>query len=233
MSHSGSKRFFLANLDVRPYRERRRGRATWPLLFVLALLGMTLPYEAFAQRLITAAEQRWLIYRPGTPVVGSDKADVTIIEYLDYNCPVCKKLQPALGSLLAQDHNVAIVYKDWAILGGVSVYAARSALAAKWEGKYLVAHDALMAERSLDDNKQVDAALKRAGIDLARLDQDRVDHAQEIDALIQRNDSEAEALGFKGTPGLLVGRQVVSGSVDLNRMKQLVAQARSTPADQR
>src|SRR5579863_6833133 len=191
MSHASPKRLYLANLDVRPYSVRHRGRATWALLSVLALLGITRPCEAFAQRLITAADQRWLLSKAGTPPVGSDKADVTIIEYFDYNCPVCKKLQPALGSLLAQDHNVAIVYKDWAILGDVSVYAARSALAAKWEGKYLVAHDALMAEPSLDDNKQVDAALKRAGIDLARLERDRVDHVEEIDALIQRNDSEA------------------------------------------
>lgn len=233
MSHSGSKQFFFPNLEVRPYSERHRGRTTWALALVLALLGIALPYEAFAQRLITAADQRRLVSKPGTPAVGSDKADVTIIEYLDYNCPVCKKLQPTLRSLLAEDHNVAIVYKDWAILGDVSVYAARSALAAKWEGQYLVAHDALMAEPSLDDSKQVNAALKRAGIDLARLERERVNHAQEIDALIQRNNSEAEALGFKGTPGLLVGRQVVSGSVDLNRLKQLVAQARSTLADQR
>lgn len=229
MSHSGSKRFSFPDFAVRPYS----ARALWASLLLLALLGFTLPKEAFAQRLITAADQRWLLSKPGTPLVGSDKADVTIIEYLDYNCPVCKELQPALRSLLAQDHNVALVYKDWAILGPVSVYAARSALAAKWEGKYLVAHDALMAEPSLDDNRQVDAALKRAGLDLAKLERDRVDHAQEIDALMQRNDSEAEALGFKGTPGLLVGRHALSGSVDLNRLKQLIAKARSAPADQR
>ena len=72
-----------------------------------------------------------------------------------------------------------------------------------------------MAEPSMDDNKQGDAMLKCAGMDRARLERERVDHAQQIDALIQRNNLEAEALGFKGTPGLVVGRQVVSGSVDL------------------
>ncbi len=88
--------------------------------------------------------------------MGARNPDVTIVEYFDYNCPYCKKQVPALQALLAQDPKMALVYKDWPILGPVSVYAASSALAAGWQGKYLVAHDALISGPRLARNEQVD-----------------------------------------------------------------------------
>jgi predicted DsbA family dithiol-disulfide isomerase len=67
---------------------------------------------------------------PESGYVGAAKPDVTILEYFDYNCPYCRKLAPVLRALLVQDRRVAVVYKEWPIFGGISVYAARSALAA-------------------------------------------------------------------------------------------------------
>src|SRR5271156_3666679 len=81
---------------------------------------------------ITLAGQRQMLTKPGTDPVGARKPDVIIVEYFDYNCPYCKKLVPAMQTLLAQDPKIAILYKDWPILGAVSVYAASSALAAGW-----------------------------------------------------------------------------------------------------
>jgi protein-disulfide isomerase len=131
-----------------------------------------------------------------------------------------------LHSLLAEDHKIAIVYKDWPILGDVSVYAARSALAARWQGKYLSAHDALMNASRLTQDDQVDATLKRAGIDVNALKKDRTSHAKDIDALLARNDAEAHALHLRGTPGIVIGRELLPGIVDLNGLKQLVANSR-------
>jgi protein-disulfide isomerase len=128
--------------------------------------------------------------------------------------------------LIAQDHKVAIVYKDWPIFGGVSVYAAKAALAATWQGKYLVAHDTLITGPRLTQEDQVDAELKGAGIDMTQLAKDRTSHAAEIVALLKRSDTEAHALGIRGTPGVLVGRQVLPGTVNLAGLKLLVANAR-------
>lgn len=200
--------------------------------YLLMLLALTtvecLPAIAPAQdiQLITDAGRKEILTDPGTEAVGAPKADVTIIEYFDYNCPYCKKFAPALHSLLAEDPKIAIVYKEWPILGDVSVYAARAALAARWQGKYRYAHDALMNGPRLAQNDQVDATLKRAGIDLDRLKRDQTGHAKDIDALLARNDAEAHALHLRGTPGIVVGRQLLPGIVDLNGLKQLVANSR-------
>jgi protein-disulfide isomerase len=106
------------------------------------------------------------------------------------------------------------------------VYAARSALAARWQGKYLPAHDALMNGSRLVQNDQVDATLKRAGINVDTLKKDQISHAKDIDALLSRNDAEAHALNLRGTPGVVIGRQLLPGIVDLNGLKQLVANSR-------
>lgn len=196
---------------------------------LFAVLGCVLLLRTAAAQdtpIITVAGQKQMLANPGTEAVGARKPDVTIVEYFDYNCPYCKKLVPALHALLAQDPKVAVVYKDWPILGPVSVYAASSALAAGWQGKYLAAHDALLIGPRLAQNEQVDPILEKAGVNLESLKKDRVTHASEIAALLERNDQEARALTLEGTPGLVIGRQLVPGIADLNTLKQLVATSR-------
>ena len=207
---------------------RKSAKSAYLLLSLAVMAAECLPTIAPAQgiQLITVAGQKEMLTDPGTDAVGAPNADVTIVEFLDFNCPYCKKLVPALHSLLAEDHKIALVYKDWPILGDVSVYAARSALAARWQGKYLSAHDALMNASRMTQDDQVDATLKRAGIDVNALKKDRTSHAKDIDALLARNDAEAHALHLRGTPGIVIGRQLLPGIVDLNGLKQLVADSR-------
>jgi protein-disulfide isomerase len=199
------------------------------VLLPLALMALGYaPAISLAQSIqrITSAGQAQMLANPGTDVVGATDADVTIIEFLDYNCPYCKRFAPTVQGLLAEDHKIAVVYKDWPILGEVSVYAARSALAARWQGKYLAAHDALLNGPRMTQNTEVDLALKHAGIDLGKLKLDQKNHAADIDALLARNDEEAHALHLRGTPGIVIGRELLPGIVDLNGLKQLVADSR-------
>jgi protein-disulfide isomerase len=198
-------------------------------LAVLSLLAGALPCgaaDAQAVQLITAEGQKEMLANPGTDVAGPMNADVSIVEYFDYNCPYCKKMVPTFKALLAADPKVAVVYKDWPILGAVSVYAASSALAAGYQGKYLAAHDALIGGPRLAKNEQVDAILEGAGVNLDTLKKDRIAHAKEISALLVRNDEEAHALNLEGTPGLVVGRQLVGGIAELSNLKQLVDNSR-------
>src|SRR6267378_3419421 len=177
-------------------------------------------------QIITRAGQKQMLAKPGTEAAGARNPDVTVVEYFDYNCPYCKKLVPALQALLADDPKIAILYKDWPILGPVSQYAAASALAAGWQGKYLVAHDALIGGPRLAQNDQVDTILETAGVNMDTLKKDRASHAREIAALLDRNDKEAHALSLEGTPGIVVGRQLVRGTVHVSDLKRLVTNSR-------
>lgn len=198
------------------------------LLAVLILAPVTLlaaePREAPAA--IVAA----LAQPPLMPAAGANDADVTIVEFFDYNCPFCKKTAPELQKLLHVDPKVRILYKEWPIFGDVSTYAARSALAANWQGKFLIAHEALIGSaHDLDETAQVDAILAGVGVNLTQLARDRTAHATEIAAILARDAQEAAALGFRGTPGIVIGRQLLPRSLTLKELQQLTQSARSSP----
>jgi protein-disulfide isomerase len=200
-------------------------------MFLPVLACGLLSHAASAQDvdLITPEGQKQMLAEPGTDPVGAFQPDVTIVEYFDYNCPYCKTVVPTLRALLAKDPKIALVYKEWPILGPVSKYAASSALAARWQGKYLAAHDALISGPRLAQNDQVDAILQKAGVNMDTLKKDRASHAKEIAALLARNDAEAHALTLDGTPGLVVGLQLVPGVASLSFLEKLVANSRQGP----
>jgi protein-disulfide isomerase len=204
------------------------GKAIGILLGLATALCASLAPVAPAQDLerITVAGQQQMLRNPGTAPAGAKDADLTIVEYFDYNCPYCKKLAPTFQSLLAADRKVSILYKDWPIFGGISVYAAKSALAAQWQGRYLAAHDALISGPRLANEDQVDELLRQADVDIVTLRKDMVAHANDINAMLTRNNDEARALGLRGTPGIVVGRYLLPGTVDLSTLEGMLAQAR-------
>lgn len=197
-------------------------------LLAAQTIGMALPTVAATHNPppISAEVQKRLLREPGVPLLGSTAANITIVEYFDYNCPFCKALAPAFHPLVDRDPAAAVLYKEWPIFGGVSIYAAQAALAANYQGKYLQAHDALISAQRLAENSQVDEALHGAGIDMDRLKKDLAAHRASINALLMRNDAEARGLGMRGTPGVLIGRQRVSDLADLAGLQAAVAASR-------
>lgn len=197
-------------------------------LLAASALGL-LPAIVSSQEVeqISVAGEQSIHAKPRIEITHSRHPDVIVVEYFDYNCPFCKKMTPALTQLLAVDRKIALIYKDWPILGDTSVYAARCALAAQWQGKYLQAHDALLSGPRLSQNDQVESILRDAGIDVEKLKRDLDSHSQDITAILARNDAEADALGLKGTPAILVGRLLLPGVADLNFLKKMVAEART------
>jgi len=164
-----------------------------------------------------------------TPQGGADHWGVTVVEYFDYDCPVCRHLEPELRKLLASDSKVRVVHKDWPVFGEASEYAAYCSFAAAREGKYQAAHDALIGSRKdLDSREDVQAVLRAAGFDVRKLDADIQLHAKEYSDVLARNRRETAALGLQGTPGLIVGNQLALGGIDYPGLERLVAQARTS-----
>jgi protein-disulfide isomerase len=193
---------------------------------MLGVCGLAARLAAEDVGTVMKSAEAMILHDPGTPRAGAMNPDVILVEYFDYNCSYCKQLNPVLTALLKSDAKVALVYKEWPILSETSKYAAESALAAGWQGKYPAAHEALMRASHLSSHMQVESLLQAAGIDLPALQRDRAAHGAEIRALLQRDDSEAGALGIRGTPGLLVGRHVINGVFELEGLQHAVAVAR-------
>ncbi|MDE2306600.1 MAG: DsbA family protein [Gammaproteobacteria bacterium] len=194
-------------------------------LVVAALFGgRTTPAQGIQK--VTAAGIQHILAAPLIEWPAGRKPTVRVVEYFDYNCPFCRRMVPTLRQLVAADPGVTVIFKDWPVLGPASVYAARCALAAGYQGKYQQAHDALLAGPRLGSDPQVLKVLGRAGLDVPRLERDLTAHAREIAKSLARNDAEARALELDGTPGLLVGSFLVPGVLDLKGLEQLVAESR-------
>jgi len=161
---------------------------------------------------------------PATPVGGNLQGDVAIVEFFDYRCPYCKQVQPALQSLLDQDRKLRFVYKELPVLGPQSVVAAHAALAARAQGKYEAFHTAMMAAKGQIGDDTVFRVAGSVGLDVDRLKRDMA--APEIEQAVKANLALANALDIHGTPAFIVGDHIVPGAVDLEALKDLVADAR-------
>src|SRR5271155_4653312 len=147
----------------------------------------------------TVLTEALVLRDPDIPVAGNANGDITIVEYFDFNCPYCRKLEPELRQVVQDDGKVRLALKDWPILGPVSVVAARMALATKYQDKYVVAHDALFAVSSRLTEPRIHELLAAAGIDVDRATRDLETNAKAIDAILARNNAQATAFEFKGT----------------------------------
>jgi protein-disulfide isomerase len=161
---------------------------------------------------------------PATPVGGNPQGDVTIVEFFDYRCPYCKQVQPALQALLDQDDKLRFVYKEMPVLGAPSVTAAHAALAARLQGKYEAFHIAMMGTRGQITDDVVYQVAGSIGLDIGRLKHDMA--APEVDRAVKANLALASALDIRGTPGFIVGEHIVPGAIDLDALKNLIAEAR-------
>jgi protein-disulfide isomerase len=163
---------------------------------------------------------------PDIPALGNPNGNLTVVEFFDYQCPYCRKLAPELAQVVKDDGQIRIVLKDWPIFGDASVLAAKLALAAKYQDKYAQAHDALIAASGKLDPTNIDDLLAKAGVDVDKAKADLQTNQKSIEAVLARNNAQAEAFGFEGTPAFIVGKFRVPGVVEMRVFKQVVADAR-------
>ena len=117
-----------------------------------------------------------LRHHPMTPVSGNVNGDVTIVEFFDYQCGYCKQTLTSIIELLSIDKKVRVVWKELPILGPISRVAARAAMAAKRQSRYLDFHVAVMGERGRLSENKIMAVAKRLGLDIVKLRADTVSY---------------------------------------------------------
>jgi len=163
---------------------------------------------------------------PATPIGGNPQGDVTIVEFFDYRCPYCKQVLPSLQTLLKEDRNLRFLYKEMPVLGPASVVAAHAALAAQRQGKYEAFHTAMMGTKGQITEDTVYKVASSVGLDVHLLKQDMT--APEIEQALKANLALADALNIRGTPGFIIGNHITPGALDLDALKDLIAEARKS-----
>jgi protein-disulfide isomerase len=139
-----------------------------------------------------------------SPSAGSPKADVTIVEFFDYQCGYCRKMAGVIARLLKADAQVRVVFKEVPMYGEPSLFAARATLAAERQEKYFALHSALMKAPLPFSNEQTLAIASSIGLDAKKLQADMKNPA--LQKQLQNNAQLILALHVPGTPAFVILR---------------------------
>jgi protein-disulfide isomerase len=175
------------------------------------------------QKVALATKQKELLHDPASPVSGNLKGEITLVEFYDYRCGFCKKAASAVTELQKVDARVRVVYKDLPILGEPSELAAKAALASQAQGKHQAFHEALLASHADMSKELILKIAVKVGLDAKRLEADMANSKWQT--VIDKNRALARELGISGTPGFIVGNELMPGWLDLNGLKELIARA--------
>lgn len=170
-----------------------------------------------------------LLEAPGFPAEGSGNARVTMLVFSDYACGVCRQVEPWWRAAVREAGDVRVVHRDWPILGPASLAAARMTLAAGRQGLYAPVH-AMLMRTGQHDEAAIRQALSVAGGDWGRLTRDLETDSEAIDRLLARTAQDAFQLGFRGTPGFLIGPIRIEGGASERQFADAIARAREAAA---
>lgn len=167
-------------------------------------------------------------FKPGiAPVRDTGAYDVTVVYFMDYQCPACRKHDGDIARVLKEDPRVRMIYRDTPIFGPKSEAAARAAIASQFQGKHGPFHRSLMQTSGGTDDAAIRAAARKAGVDWTRLQRDLEKRKGEIDRLIDWNMALSEAAGISGTPAFVVGETLADGALSYRGLKAEIADARA------
>ncbi len=179
------------------------------------LLEMQTAYEKKQLEEQTAqAESAWpalLASAKDDPFIGPKDAPITMIEFSDYDCGVCKSAMPwVINQVDDRRGDIKLVIKEAAWRGEGSHRAAMSALAAHNQGKYREMHVALMKMPSSAYTPEIlETVAKSIGLDVARWKADMT--KAETSGHVDRSLKEFESSGMRGTPAYLINGKFVGG----------------------
>lgn len=164
---------------------------------------------------------------PSSPVLALARQagePVTVVEFFDYRCGYCKKVDDQIVNLGSKP-GVRVVYKDFPILGAESLLAAQAALAAKNQGAYQQFHHALITSSTPLTPEAIEKIASNLKLDVARLKKDMA--GSEVDAALKRNYALAGALGVKSTPSFVIGNDLISGAMTDDALVAAINNAQS------
>jgi protein-disulfide isomerase/Tfp pilus assembly protein PilF len=154
---------------------------------------------------------------------GSPHVPVIIIEFSDFQCPLCRKVQPTLKSLLAKyEGRVSLAYRDFPLRGmhGQAELGAESSRCAGEQGKFWEYHDLLFDNPDkLNQNGLLELARN------AKLGEKQFDSclsSGKYRSQVERDLQDGIRAGVMGTPGIFINGILLSGAQPEAAFEQVI-----------
>jgi protein-disulfide isomerase len=169
-----------------------------------------------------------------SPAKGAPDALVTIVEFSDFQCPFCSRVEATIKQVTdTYGKDVRVVFKQNPLpFHQNAAISAEASLAAGDQGKFWEMHDKLFGNQQALERDKLEGYAKDLGLNPAKfktsLDSNK--HKAQIDA----EQKEARDLGAAGTPSFFINGRSLRGAQpfeafkaviddELNKAKQLVA----------
>ncbi len=135
---------------------------------------------------------------------GNPAAPVTIVEFSDFQCPYCSKLQPVLKEVLeAYPNDVKLVYKDFPLsFHKQAKNAAKASHAAGEQGKYWEMHDLVFEKYNKLTEEMFNDFAKKLELDMTKFAADY--KSNKYDKQITDDINLGRKVGVSGTPTLFM-----------------------------
>ncbi|GAB3371434.1 DsbA family protein [Massilia agri] len=150
----------------------------------------------------------------GDHVRGNPGADITIIEYGDFQCPYCSRAYPTLAELQRRHgERIALVFRHLPLgMHPFAEGAAEAAEAAGAQGKFWEMHDKLFDYQAQMSPGQLPLVAQELGLDRTRFDEELATrkHRERIRAQAE----EGKAAGASGTPSFFINGERYHGDSD-------------------
>jgi protein-disulfide isomerase len=163
-----------------------------------------------------------------SPSQGDDKAHVIIIEFVDYQCPVCRALEANLTEVIAHHANNVALYRLDFPLQGIHPFAMHAAIAARCAAIQGITamYQAQLFKQASFANFNWTSLARRTGVkDLARFS--ICVNTMTPYFLIKRDIVTGNTLGVSGTPTIIVNGNLVLGYVTKEELERLYIEAKS------
>lgn len=180
----------------------------------------TAPTPARAKRPPATRQKVSLV--DGTPVRGARRPLVTIVEFSDFQCPFCSRVNPTLDKVLEEyGDDVQLRFRNQPLgFHKRARPAARASLAAHAQGKFWKMHDKLFENQRALEDADLERYAKEIGLDLIKFKRDMV--SSRIDKQIERDQADAARWGARGTPTLFLNGVPIRGAQPLARFKSVI-----------
>lgn len=154
---------------------------------------------------------------------GNSDAPVAIVEFSDFHCPFCKRVQPSLNEVLSRyDGKVKHVFRDFPLdnLHPQARAAAEAANCAGDQGKFWEYHDLLFAQAPKASPDDLKGYARTVGLNTEKFD-NCVFQGTHHDA-VQRDIDEATRVGMTGTPGFFINGRFLNGAQPIEKFVQII-----------
>jgi len=159
----------------------------------------------------------------GAPSKGNDTAQVTVVEFQDFHCPFCERVQPTLAQLMSRyGGRIRLVFRDFPIdqLHPQARKAHQAARCAKDQGKFWPFHDILFARAKKGGPEDLKTYAREAGLNMKSFE--RCLGSGGHQAEVQKDVDEGIRAGVSATPSFFINGRLVSGALPLERFVFLI-----------